>query len=87
MDITVIIPVKNEEESVMQLAREVSAALADSQFAWECLWIDDGSTRTSRTVFSLKKSSPHPVRPIAATRPMNESKTTSALELNRQRPS
>ena len=44
MDITIIIPVKDEEESIGHLAHEVSGAMAETQFSWECLWIDDGST-------------------------------------------
>ena len=44
MDITIIIPVKDEEESIGKLAHEVSGTMAETPFSWECLWIDDGST-------------------------------------------
>lgn len=43
LDVSVVIPVYNEEESVPQLAAEVSAAFAGSGLAWECVWVDDGS--------------------------------------------
>ncbi len=42
MDLSVVIPVCNEEDNVMPLAREVAAALAGRQF--ELIFVDDGST-------------------------------------------
>ncbi len=39
---SLVIPVYNEAENVMPLAREITAAL-DGQVEWECLWVDDGS--------------------------------------------
>lgn len=41
--ITIIVPVKNEEETVPQLAAEIDAAFAGCEYGWEALWIDDGS--------------------------------------------
>ncbi|MGQ9485241.1 MAG: glycosyltransferase family 2 protein [Desulfosoma sp.] len=44
MDLSIVIPVYNEEENVQELAFEVKEALEPSGLRWECLWIDDGST-------------------------------------------
>ena len=60
MDITIIIPVKDEAESILQLAKEVSDAMANTQFSWECLWIDDGSTDgTLEQLTRLSKQGTH----------------------------
>lgn len=42
MDISVVVPVKNEEENILPLVEEISAALANREF--EIIYIDDGST-------------------------------------------
>jgi dolichol-phosphate mannosyltransferase len=44
IDVSIIVPVKNEGDSVPELAREVAAAFDGRGWSWECLWIDDGST-------------------------------------------
>ncbi len=44
VEVTIIIPVKDEVESAPILAAEVEAAMAAAPWAWECLWVDDGST-------------------------------------------
>lgn len=43
-EVSVVIPVKDEEDNVHMVARQVSAALGESPWSWECLWVDDGST-------------------------------------------
>jgi glycosyltransferase involved in cell wall biosynthesis len=43
-DVSVVVPVLNEEESVPLLAREVTAAFDGAPWSWECVWVDDGST-------------------------------------------
>jgi dolichol-phosphate mannosyltransferase len=43
MRISVVIPVCNEEENVVPLAREIQSALADSR-PFEIIFVDDGST-------------------------------------------
>ena len=42
--LSVIVPVKNEEENVAALAQEITDALAPAGVAWECVWVNDGST-------------------------------------------
>ena len=49
IDVSIIIPVKDESENVPILADEVSKAMTQTQFSWECLWVDDGSTDTTLT--------------------------------------
>jgi glycosyltransferase involved in cell wall biosynthesis len=44
VEITVLVPVKDEEESVPRLAQEVEAVLDPLGRPWEMLWVDDGST-------------------------------------------
>jgi dolichol-phosphate mannosyltransferase len=44
IDVSIVVPVMNEAESVPVLAREVTAAFDAAGRSWECLWIDDGST-------------------------------------------
>lgn len=44
LDVTVVVPVKDEAENVPLLAAEIRAALESSPYAWECVWVDDGST-------------------------------------------
>ena len=59
MDITIIIPVKDESENIEILAQEVTDAMGKSRFSWECLWIDDGSTdATAEELALLAKREP-----------------------------
>jgi len=53
--ISIVVPVKNEEECIPELAAEVTAAFSGSADAWECIWVNDGSTDTTADV--LKKLS------------------------------
>lgn len=42
--LSVVVPVYNEVESVAELAGEIDAALPKLGVPWECVWVDDGST-------------------------------------------
>ena len=42
--VSIIIPVKNEEETVEPLAQEIRVSMEPTPWSWECIWIDDGST-------------------------------------------
>ncbi|MFQ5928447.1 MAG: glycosyltransferase family 2 protein [Candidatus Methylomirabilales bacterium] len=53
LDLSIIIPVYNEEESIVELAEEVDKVMHDTSWSWECLWIDDGST--DRTLYKLQQ--------------------------------
>lgn len=50
MDISVVIPVYNESESVRQLRGELTRVLDDTGRAYEIVFIDDGSTDGTRDV-------------------------------------
>lgn len=44
MDLSIVIPVKDEEENIPSLAREVELAMESEVTEWECIWVDDGSS-------------------------------------------
>lgn len=43
-DISIVVPVFNEAENIRPLYEAVSAAMAESDYTWETVFIDDGST-------------------------------------------
>ncbi|PLW95072.1 MAG: glycosyltransferase [Marinilabiliales bacterium] len=47
MDITVLIPLLNEEESIGELAAWIKKVMKENNFSYEILFIDDGSTDNS----------------------------------------
>jgi glycosyltransferase involved in cell wall biosynthesis len=55
LDLSIIVPVKDEEENIDILADEINQAMANLGLSWECVWIDDGSTDT--TAARLKRLS------------------------------
>ncbi|MCK5528814.1 MAG: glycosyltransferase family 2 protein [Kiritimatiellae bacterium] len=58
--VSVVIPIMNEEDNVIPLAKELDSAFSKQQWEWECLWIDDGSTDQSNELLSsLAKDCPH----------------------------
>lgn len=44
LDLTIIIPVNNEEQNIAQLSNEIESAIQPLSYSWECIWVDDGST-------------------------------------------
>ena len=50
VELSLIIPVYNEEENLVPLAREVRAALDPLGLSYEVLWVDDGSTDRSAEI-------------------------------------
>jgi glycosyltransferase involved in cell wall biosynthesis len=52
LDLSIIIPVKDEVENIASLAEELEAAIASVSYSWECIWVDDGSTDS--TIEQLK---------------------------------
>lgn len=48
--ISVVIPLKNEEESVPDLAAEVAQVLDAAGLDWECWWVNDASTDATLAV-------------------------------------
>lgn len=44
LDVSLVIPVKDEAENVLLLADEIRAAMGPTAWSWECVWVDDGSS-------------------------------------------
>jgi glycosyltransferase involved in cell wall biosynthesis len=58
-ELSIVIPVKNEEECIPVLAAEIESALTRAGIDWECLWINDGSTdRTPDVLDTLARREP-----------------------------
>lgn len=55
MDLTIVVPVYNEEESLPELVSEVRSALADTSLEFELICVDDGSS--DRSVAILRELS------------------------------
>ena len=47
MDISVVIPLLNEEESLPELTRQIEAVMQEHRFGYEIIFVDDGSTDDS----------------------------------------
>jgi len=59
-DVSVVVPVYNEEQSLPQLVAEIGAAMATLDTTWELVLVDDGSKDRSRDVMrDLARSEPH----------------------------
>ena len=60
MDISVVVPVLNEEESLPHLHQKVTEALAGSGYSYEIVIVDDGSTdRSFEIMCQLQREDPH----------------------------
>ncbi len=58
MDISVVIPLYNEEESIPELHSWIKRVMEENNFSYEIIFVDDGSTDNSWEVISqLKKQS------------------------------
>jgi dolichol-phosphate mannosyltransferase len=63
-DVSVVIPVCNEEDNVLPLAQEIHAAL-QGRYAFETIFVDDGSTdRTSQAVLAARQQGMAEIRLI-----------------------
>jgi glycosyltransferase involved in cell wall biosynthesis len=59
MDISVVVPLLNEEESLPELTSWIARVMTDHNFSYELLFIDDGSTDTSwQVIEQLKQEFP-----------------------------
>ena len=60
MDISVVIPLLNEEESLPELTAWIRKVMEENGFEYEIVFIDDGSTDASWSVIEqLRKENPH----------------------------
>lgn len=63
MDISVVIPLYNEEESLPELKEWISRVMDANGFSYEVIFVDDGSTDNSwATIKTLKDADPDHVR-------------------------
>ena len=55
-DISIIVPIYNEEESLPHLLKRVSEAMRATDFKWEIICVDDGSSdRSAEMLEELKE--------------------------------
>lgn len=60
LHLSLIIPVYNEEQNLERLAQEINAALSSASFAWEAVFIDDGSRDSSLELLkTIAQKNPH----------------------------
>ncbi|WP_346237141.1 glycosyltransferase family 2 protein [Niabella insulamsoli] len=60
MNISVVIPLLNEEESLPELAEWIARVMKDNNFSYEILFVDDGSTdRSWEVIQQLRNSNPN----------------------------
>jgi len=64
MDISVIVPLLNEEESLPELAAWIARVMNEHQFSYELIFVDDGSTDASWEVIESLHSKNHCIRGI-----------------------
>ncbi len=65
LDLSVVVPVYNEEPNVETLGAEIEDAMSRTPWTWECIWVDDGSSDgTAEKLRRLQASNPRhrPVR-------------------------
>ena len=60
MDISVVIPLYNEAESLPELAAWIERVMNDHDFSYEVIFVDDGSTDDSwATIRRLQEKNPN----------------------------
>ncbi len=47
IDLSIVVPVKNETDNIVELAGEITEVMRKTSCSWECIWVDDGSTDTT----------------------------------------
>ena len=58
MDISIVVPLFNEDESIPELYAWIARVMEENQFSFEVIFIDDGSTDRSWSIIEdLKKQS------------------------------
>ena len=50
VDVSVIIPVRDEAENIQSLAGELSEVMEGHPWSWECIWINDGSSDDTQSI-------------------------------------
>ena len=78
IDVSVVIPVFNEQENLAILHSSLADALADLQQPWEVVLVDDGSTDASREVLEELAARDHRVRVVELRRNFGQTAALSA---------
>lgn len=47
MEISVVVPVHNESDNILNLENEIRTVLTSTGLSWECIWVDDASQDSS----------------------------------------
>ncbi len=47
IELSIVIPIKDEAENIHAVADEIKSVMERQRYAWECIWVDDGSTDRS----------------------------------------
>ena len=64
MDISVVIPLLNEEESISELYAWIKRVMIENGFSYEVIFVDDGSTDRSWTIISELKETNSQIKAI-----------------------
>src|SRR6476620_1841825 len=64
MDISVVVPLYNEEESLPELMAWIDKVMLENNFSYEAVFVDDGSTDTSWAVIEQLKATYSSVKAI-----------------------
>lgn len=64
MDISVVIPLYNEEESILELHSWIERMMEENKFSYEIIYVDDGSTDNSWDIITQLKQKSNSVRAI-----------------------
>ena len=64
MDISVVIPLYNEEESLKELHDRIRKVMQDNDYSYEIIFVDDGSTDNSWEVITQLRSEAEQVKAI-----------------------
>lgn len=60
MDLSIVIPLYNEDESLPELYSWIERVMQERNFSYEVIFVDDGSTDTSwQVITQLREKSPH----------------------------
>ena len=78
LDLSVVIPVYDEQDSIGPLHAEVDAALVAADIAFELIFVDDGSTDQSLAILRNLEASDSRVRVIALSRNSGQSVALAA---------
>ena len=73
IDISIVIPVRNEAENILPLAKELESVMEREFAEWECIWVDDGSSDGSLALLGELARADHRHRYISFERNAGQS--------------